>query len=996
MRRSRPGSVLPTLGVCLIALFGFVALAVDLGMLAVSRTQCQNAADAAALVGARNLHNREGVADTNRADALAKARAAVKANPNLNKYLGDAEIASVVAGQYSYDSASQRFRVSYPAAIGASDSWSAVRVELAAAQPTYFMRVMGVSSMPTGAAATAVHRPRDIAFVLDFTGSMAFASESNWPYSSTAALTVEGLLNPDPDYPKFGHYSRYTWYQSSNTAATGPASSVTGDRPNPLRMNGTYTNSDGTHYPNNQTVATSGGPPVVEDFQTAPGDPPTVNAATLRQNAFKMWDSGSGSYNALTAACPAPANFDVQSDLPTAYFGDKWPRTDGGRGGSGTWSTLAANTFADNGAKTLKEFLGYAAAAPRDLTNYTLPNGTSATTLLPAPNTQDGGTVDANLYDAIWEKYGYDLDVSFLRAQSLFTNKTVKVTAGTFQGCSMGPGYWGKTFFIWPPDPRFDSSANLTSPNPASPAFDANGKPMCDWRRRFFLRGDGQPFNPQTDDINAILFATTAGHTLNPVKTSVTSGFTASNCPGYFRLNYPAIIAWLKSGPQTLPTNLRSGRILYYSSIPSNVTTSGPGNADDRTFWREYIHFIFGVDVFDAANAPLCTWGYPPTVGYPAHRMMAGVESRFPFGTLTVSPTSAYSPAGGTANPKPYMNYADNVNRPRMHFWFGPATMLQFLKLAGEDRPWWSGTTHESQAWQLKVAVNSVLDDIKRNHPNDNVGLAGFSTGGDFSTPLAPTGQDYFTLKNVLFFRRDTVAALKTDPSSTLEHRPYDSGFLNDVKAIPNSKGGTDANSGLALAFNLLSSSPTLLASGSYGAGGRKGASKTVVFETDGRPQSKGKWVLNGTGADTRYELGSSTKVESWTKDSQLLGGGGFNGQYGVKVVERIVAPVSTTGTSGFSLPNAPARVYAIAFGDIFNGYDDGTIGQEGTDALRFLLRVQQVGNTSPGTVGTADPPSARIPAEQIITGSYDVRISKMKSALERIAQSGVQVTLVE
>ena len=57
---------------------------------------------------------------------------------------------------------------------------------------------------------------------------------------------MEGLLNPDPDYPKFGHYSRYTWYQSSNTAAAGPASSVTGDRPNPLRMNGTYSNSDGT------------------------------------------------------------------------------------------------------------------------------------------------------------------------------------------------------------------------------------------------------------------------------------------------------------------------------------------------------------------------------------------------------------------------------------------------------------------------------------------------------------------------------------------------------------------------------------------------------------------------------------------------------------------------------------------------------------------------------------------------------------------------------
>ena len=95
-------------------------------------------------------------------------------------------------------------------------------------------------------------------------------------------------------------------------------------------------------------------------------------------------------------------------------------------------------------------------------------------------------------------------------------------------------------------------------------------------------------------------------------------------------------------------------------------------------------------------------------------------------------------------------------------------------------------------------------------------------------------------------------------------------------------------------------------------------------------------------------------------------------------------------------MPNAPARVYAIAFGDVFSGYDNGSISTEGKDALRFLLRVQQVGNTSPGTVGTADPPTASIPNEQIITGSYDVRIAKMKSALERIAQSGVQVTLIE
>ena len=34
---------------------GFVALAIDLGLIAVAKTQCQNSADAAAMAGARSL-----------------------------------------------------------------------------------------------------------------------------------------------------------------------------------------------------------------------------------------------------------------------------------------------------------------------------------------------------------------------------------------------------------------------------------------------------------------------------------------------------------------------------------------------------------------------------------------------------------------------------------------------------------------------------------------------------------------------------------------------------------------------------------------------------------------------------------------------------------------------------------------------------------------------------------------------------------------------------
>src|SRR5438270_9833190 len=55
-----------------------------------------------------------------------------------------------------------------------------------------------------------------------------------------------------------------------------------------------------------------------------------------------------------------------------------------------------------------------------------------------------------------------------------------------FKGYSMGPGYYGKTFFIWPPDPRYDAGADPSQPSPTDPKKDVNGKHICDWRKRFF------------------------------------------------------------------------------------------------------------------------------------------------------------------------------------------------------------------------------------------------------------------------------------------------------------------------------------------------------------------------------------------------------------------------------------------------------------------------------------------------------------------------------
>jgi uncharacterized membrane protein len=68
-RARRAGAVLPLVTVCLVALLGFVALAIDVGLMAVARTQAQSAADVAALAGARTLDGKS--ASNNKVNAEA-------------------------------------------------------------------------------------------------------------------------------------------------------------------------------------------------------------------------------------------------------------------------------------------------------------------------------------------------------------------------------------------------------------------------------------------------------------------------------------------------------------------------------------------------------------------------------------------------------------------------------------------------------------------------------------------------------------------------------------------------------------------------------------------------------------------------------------------------------------------------------------------------------------------------------------------------------------
>src|SRR5437879_3658900 len=103
----RYGAVLPLVLISLVALLGFAALAIDLGMMAVARSQCQTAADAAAMAGARSL-NGDTTTNNNAAGATTTATTTAGENTILSKVVQPAEV-TVDLGSYSYDTAQNKF-----------------------------------------------------------------------------------------------------------------------------------------------------------------------------------------------------------------------------------------------------------------------------------------------------------------------------------------------------------------------------------------------------------------------------------------------------------------------------------------------------------------------------------------------------------------------------------------------------------------------------------------------------------------------------------------------------------------------------------------------------------------------------------------------------------------------------------------------------------------------------------------------------------------------
>ena len=794
----RRGIILPLVAVAIVALVGLVALAIDVGRLAVAKTQCQSAADAAAIAGARSLDGTQ-----NLSAATAVALNAAAGCQVLGTAIPSSEV-TVTHGSYHYDVAGQKFTPQIPAV--SPDNFNLTQVTITHVVNTTFARVLGPTMTTVTATSIAAHRPRDIAIVLDYSGSMNNESDL-WNNESYLGAVNNSPNNTDPVFPQWGPYN--------------PSFS-----PNATLQ---CTSSDSRVGKCNVTQAVAGIPALVND---------------LFQNNF-----GSAGAAGFTSA------------------------------GSSTSAPISGDSYKTSGANSILSWSDSAAA----------------------------------------KKYT------------------------TFYGYSQGPGYWGKTFFMWPPQP-----SNITATAGNTTAFPAWGTSTTgwDWRKLYFLNSSGSaPVNS-----NLSLWDS-SGNSLDP--------------SGNYRINYKAILAWIKASPTIFPSQLRAGKVLYYSAIPTDVPASAYDhtqlnsaitNADQR-FWKEYIDYVVGVWRDPLGNiqhpgSPACSYGPDFAAG----------GGRTP--TIT-------GPDGGSS---PFIAVNDNPERPRHRLWFGPMTMIQYMS----DTSLLPGTAHDISMVAAKLGIAGALQDVQINHPNDLVSLIMFSRPhysgepnevGQFSIPQVPMTKDSTALTKALWYPPN---------SSTGDVRPWDANGMQTPRAHGDYNANTATDYGFMLAYDQLSSNPALVSSG-VGGLGRKGAQKIVILETDGMANQASSATFTNAGAyQSYYSVGPfGTPTASGASPSTSC-----------QTVAQNICALDTASPPGYAQPQRPVEIDCIAFGAIF---ESTASGSEQASAISFLQSLSNLG-------GTSFPSSASDPDNgyKWCIGTLSQRQAKLQQAFTNILDEGETIILVK
>lgn len=1049
---TRTAAILPLTAVSIVVLLGFVALSIDIGMLMIVRNQCQNAADAAAMAGARTLTG-DTATDNNSANVRPNAVAAASTNPILNRTLDPATQLTVTIGDYYYDSAARTFK-SLPNSRLPGNPWTLVQATVTSQMPTPFGKLFGINSFDARAVATAAHRPRDTSIVIDFSGSMRFDSLLASPYNGDRTKS----MNPDSEYPTFGHYAgnaNFLTYQGDVQAAGGElmgksntavptkaaldsviskfysdstafgtstpafskaspsyANTPAGDMP--LRANkGTtsaaFARNLSEHIFNNSTTITRDWRYELDGYSAyvnGGNNPNTTSKPDYNQAPFYGYTQGPGYWGKTFFTWPPDPRVplttqyytgaQIQSMVRTFLLNFGYSTADFNNTSVST--TLSANVTTAATTVVVNSSTPFP-AAPFQVMVGTVSSGVFQTTssieimnvtavsgnTLTVQRARNGTTASA---------FTAGQTVGLLTAPPLIglytaANTTLTPRGVTPAGSNLWTGWTSTTLSayvqanVYRPankarltttDDIFNSIMRLLNRN-GGPGMPKNGAGLpvaADWRARFFQTKTGAPLmdNSKLYDTTGLIFY---------------PRFDSYN--DNYRINYDAILDWIKnSGPNPFPNRLQSGGIVYYTAIPSTIDLSTfPPTDPNQRFWKEYIDEVLGFQQTDGPGATVAYYDVSRKAGY-------GVD--FTWGTPLING----QPTGWPTTT--YMNYSDNPNRPKLRTWFGPLSLIDFIgnynANNGDGRLWWPGTVPETPTYQTKLAIQAALKDTIRNHPNDNISLIFFSSPkgsatsqGYYNTARAPMGRDIRRAINSLWFSPKMIATQQ-------EISVYDATGKNpgDINDVPRANGGTCYAMPLMLAYNQFSSNPSLVSytqnadAGTAGGLGRNGASKLLIFETDG---------MVNIGADAT--MVSSTSGQGYYRvrvpDANNLAATGTEFPTGVgevvfsqgvsqcqMIAQQICNDVSA---GGFSTARKPVKIHCIAFGSLFEPNNNSAAKNA---ALANLAQLEVIGSVQPNGATT-------LPANKIIIGDYNTRITSLQSALSRIMQDGVQVTLI-
>jgi hypothetical protein len=225
-------------------LFGFAALTIDVGVIFNSRADLQNAADAAALA-ATNVLSQDRTAVS---EARANAMDIIRRHYSLGHEL-DIDPADLVFGRADYDPIANSF--SFTPTENFPD---AVRVVASKTEgspngpvPLFFAAIFGKSSANVQAAATAaLTGTRDMAVVIDLSGSMKYDSDLRYFDRTPINLrdvwaSLDGPVPARPYIPGAEHETQYA-------GDTGPTIGVMDAWGDPITLTYDATSDPGLWY----------------------------------------------------------------------------------------------------------------------------------------------------------------------------------------------------------------------------------------------------------------------------------------------------------------------------------------------------------------------------------------------------------------------------------------------------------------------------------------------------------------------------------------------------------------------------------------------------------------------------------------------------------------------------------------------------------------------------------------------------------------------------